>query len=151
MIQITSQLIEKTLSLYNPSQRLLLSSNMDYPRIGGKFLIGPTYYISSSLKHATDIEIQLCLNQLAYVGVAQAIISKINKFNGLNFENLQNEGMLILESKKRFKRQIPNNQIISGEINLRRIKEYKNNLFISTDFQFENHSVFGSLELAIVR
>lgn len=150
MITIPLERLYSALSVYKIPQKVLSSARLDYPRIEGNFDLGPTYYMNEPLVHATDIEIQLCLNQLAYVGIAEMILQEIKPFNGLKFNELQKEHMVILESRKRFRRQIPTNRTITGEIAVKGIKQKANTLFVFTDFQFENKSVVGNLELAIL-
>lgn len=90
-----------------------MSVDANYPSFSGRFLIGECYYTNESLNHATDIEIQLCLNQLAYVSVYEAIETGVERcLDGRNFELLKREGMVITESRKRFKRPIPTDREI---------------------------------------
>lgn len=107
--------------------------------------------IREVLEHATDIEIQLCLNQLAYVGISETIRLSLDPlFKDINFKSLQEEGMYIIESKKRFKRQISTNKEIIGCINLKDKTKRRGVILCYADFQFENNSCFGNLELAII-
>jgi len=150
MKEINQELIGRVLEMYKPEQRLLKSANMNYPIISGKFLIGPTYYTHEPLKHATDIEIQLCLNQLVYVEVAESIQKNlVPELRGMDFSSLQKEGMLIIESQKRFNRDIKTDVEIDGVLRIRRLKNYKGLLVANTDFDFEKGSCFGFLELVI--
>lgn len=147
---IPTEIIEDVLRPYNC--KVLKSANLEYPFVRGRFLIGPTYYHIPPFEHATDIDIQLCLNQLAYAGVAEAIRRKIiPELDGLNFDELRTENMLIIESRKRFKRSIRTDVEIGGEIKIARWKEFRGLLLANGDFQFENRSCFGELELAIVK
>ena len=70
-------------------------------------------------------------------------------FEDINFKNLQKEGMYIIESNKRFKRQISPNKYITGDITIKNKIKRRGIILINTEFQFENKSCFGSLELAI--
>jgi hypothetical protein len=151
MIQIGKDLIDKILELYKPEARVLKSGYISFPLLSGKFVIPPCFYANVPLQHATDIEIQLCLNQLAYCGIAEAIRRKsIPELIKLDFFELQKEGMFIIESRKRFRRQIPTQQEIGGEIKLKEWKRVKNLFLAYSDFQFENRSCVGNLELAVV-
>ena len=151
-MEISKQMIDNVLKHYRPSLRTLKSADLEYPVIRGKFIIGPTYYYIPALKHATDIEIQLCLNQLAYVGIAKSMEQGlIPELSGLDFYELQKENMLIIESRKRFRKPIRTDIEIQGEMILREWKDFGNLFLANTDFQFENRSCFGSLELALVK
>jgi len=152
MIEISSELIEKVLRPYKPECRFLKSASLDYPRISGVFLIGQTYYHTPTLKHATDIEIQLCLNQLLYAGVAEMMEKQsIPELEGLSFGELREENMLIVKSEKRFKKPIKTDREIFGEIGVDKWRSYGRLLVAQTNFQFENRSCFGNLELVIIR
>ena len=145
-------MIDNVLKHYRPSLRMLKSADLKYPVVKGEFLIGRTFYYIPALKHATDIEIQLCLNQLAYVGIAKSMEQGlIPELKGLDFYELQKENMLIIESKKRFRKPIRTDVEIQGEIVLKDWRDFGNLFLANTDFQFENRSCFGSLELALIK
>lgn len=149
-MRISKHIIDEVLSLYKPEQRVLLVADLEYPIVKGMFLVGPTYYTLFPLKHATDIEIQLCLNQLAYVGIAEAMRQGlISELRGLDFKALQKENILITESTKRFRKLIPTDREIQGELVVERIKTFGDVLIGLTEFQFENRGCFGNLEFAI--
>ncbi len=151
MTKISKKAIDKVLAMYRPEQRILLEADVEPSKAIGKFFIGPCYYVFDDLDHATDIEIQLCLNQLSYISVYQAINSGMHPYlNGKNFFELQKNGMVILESRKRFRRPIPKNIEITGELELKDIRERRGIVFASSNFQFEDRSCIGSLELAII-
>ena len=151
-MKISHELIEQVLARYKPQQRVLVDANLDYPLLEGDFHIGDTYYMNPPLIHATDIEIQLCLNQLVYVGIAEIMREGlVRDLGGFNFLELQGENMLIIESRKRFRRPIPTNRNIHCALNIKRFRG-NNGLILSwSDFQFENYSCIGSLELALVK
>lgn len=150
-MKVSQEKIDKILSPYNPAVRMLKSAFYEYPKVLGKFVINPSLYHSIPIKHASDIEIQFCLNQLSYVAISEALShNDLEQIKGLDFDSLKYEHMLIIQSKKRFRRQIPINQEISGELFLKESRMY-NGLFISyLDFQFEKKSCTGNLELVLI-
>lgn len=151
-MEIQKKMIDKVLQHYRPNLRMLKSANLEYPTITGKFVIGPTYYYVPRFEHATDIEIQLCLNQMAYAGIAEVIQERrIPELSGLDFYELQKESMLVIESQKRFRKPIRTDIEIYGELTLREWRDFGKILISCADFQFENRSCFGSLELALVK
>ena len=150
MIEIPQELVERVLAIYKPEQRLLKKASFKYPVVKGQFLIGPTYYALERLKHATDIEIQLCLNQLGYAGVAEEIRQGLNPhLADIDFFELQKEGIFIIESRKRFRRHIPSDKPIYGEIKYIKEKKIGSLLIRFANFQFEDSACNGSLELAL--
>ena len=151
MAEIDEQVRLKVLAVYNPKQRILLGGTIDYPKARGIFKIGPCFYAIGDFNHATDIEIQLCLNQLLYSAVYQAIKDKSHPyFDNKDFDKLQKEGMLIAESRKRFRKFIPTDREIYAEINIVNLRKRKNLVFANVDFDFENRSCIGELELVIL-
>ena len=151
MAEIDEQVRLKVLAVYNPKQRILLGGTIDYPKARGIFKIGPCFYAIGDFNHATDIEIQLCLNQLLYSTVYQAINDKSHPyFDNKDFDKLQKEGMLIAESRKRFRKFIPTDREIYAEINIVNLRKRKNLVFANVDFDFENRSCIGELELVIL-
>jgi hypothetical protein len=150
--EISSGIIENVLRPYKPECRFLKSASSDYPRFSGVFLILPTYYHSPPLKHATDIEIQLCLNKILYACVAEMMENgSIPELIGHSFEGLREENMLIVKSEKIFKKQIRTGANIFGEIGIDKLKRCGQLLAVQTNFQFENKSCFGNLETAIIK
>jgi len=151
-MEIPPQTIDNVVRPYQVECRVLREARLEYPRIYGKFFIGSTFYHVPTLQHVTDIEIQLCLNQLAYAGIAQAIqYRSIPELDDLSFEQLRKEGMLIIESRKRFRKQIPTCREISGQMNVNEWRDEAGLIRGWANFQFENRSCFGSLELALVK
>lgn len=151
MTEITEQVREKVLAAYNPKQRILLGGKIEYPNARGLSKIGHCFYTVEDFNHATDIEIQLCLNQLLYSAVYQAILDKSHVyFEGKDFAKLQKEGMVIVESRKRFKRPISTDREIYGQIDMTDLRKRRNVIFANVDFEFENRSCIGNLELAVI-
>lgn len=146
---IAKEHLDRVLAIYKPEQRVLVEADLEYPKISGKFRLGDTYYTIKPLRHATDIEIQLCLNQLTYAGVAEMMrLNRILELNGADFYKLQEEGMFIIQSKKRFRKQIKTNSEIAGELNFGRFGRYQKGLIVArADFDFENGACSGDLEL----
>ena len=150
MSQVDEKLIREVLSGYG-ERRFLIAASLEYPILHGNFLIGPTFYYSPHFEHAADIEIQFCLNQLCYVGVAELIKKEeIPELKGLNFAELQNENMLIVESRKRFRRPIRTDKVITGELKVDDWRKYNHGIAALVNFQFENRSCFGHLELVLL-
>ena len=67
-----------------------------------------------------------------------------------DFDRLQKEGMLIVESRKRFRKHIRIDKEIYGEIEIVDLRKRNNLVLAKVDFEFENRSCLGELELAIV-
>lgn len=160
-MEISKNLIDCVLKGYKPELKVLKSADLEYPNLEyylgyyifrGNFIVGPTYYYTPPFEHATDIEIQLCLNQLADVGIAEMMkMELIKELEGFKFEELQKENMLITESRKRFSRPIRTDKEIYGELRLKKWKDCGDILLGLTDFQFEDRSCFGSLEITIIK
>mgnify|MGYP001602252274 CR=1 FL=1 len=152
MTEITPRQIYEVMKNYRPECRFLKSAQIEYPSIRGKFLIGKTFYHVPPVKHATDVEIQLCLNQLTYVGMLQLFESQnVPELSGLDFSELRTEGMLITESRKRFRKPISTGKEFLGHLNIEEWKNFGNLLVARTKFDFENRSCFGNLELVLVK
>ena len=122
--------------------------------VNGKFQIGPCFYTKNKLplQHATDIEVQLCLNQLSYVAVLELMIQKqIPELKDYDFQELQLENMVITKSGKQFKQPMRTDKIICGEMRINPLKEHRPGiLFSQANFQFENSSCFGEIWFAII-
>jgi hypothetical protein len=151
-MKIPLERIQQVTKKYAPAYRWLYDADYEFPKASGRFLVNQGAYYTKPLEHATDVEIQLCLNQLSYVAVGEAIRNgNPEMFKGLDYDALQKEGMLIIESRKRFRRAIDTSRTIGGELNLLDLRDTGKIILANTTFQFENKSCFGELELVIVK
>ena len=151
-MKIPQQTIDKATAIYPLNWRCLLSADLKYPKISGIFKVEPLLYTSVPLEHVTDISVQACINQLAYAGIAEAIrTEQIPELNGLNFEELKKENMLVIYCSKRFRRTMKTNTEISGEIKVDEWRDWGNLIVGYGKHQFENRSCFGKLECALVK
>jgi hypothetical protein len=151
MVEIDQQLLQKVLAAYKPEQRFLKAANLEYPFVAGIFLIGPTYYGTEPVNHATDPEIQICMHQLLYTSVAELMkTEEIKELRGLDFFELQREAMVIRKSQKKFIHPIKTDIEIKGEAEIKGYKKRGNLFILETDFQFQNKNCTGSLESVII-
>lgn len=150
MTEIPQETIREALSGYKPGLVFLREASLEYPVARGRYYIGDTYYLFPPLSHATDVEIQLCLNQLAYVSVAELIKEgKLEEFRGIDFKSFKDEGMLIRESHKIFRKPINPRKEFSGELEVKELRRRTNLILANTRFNFEDGSCIGSLKLVI--
>lgn len=151
-MKVNKDRIHEVLKLYRPEARVLVDAELEYPVFRGEFNLPPTFYTISPAEHAADIEIQLCINQLAYLGVAEGIRTQsFSELEGLKFEELQKEGCLIIESRKRFRRPIRTDLPIRGEIRIEDFRDYGKLILGRAKFDFESKSCIGELTLALVK
>ena len=132
-MKIPKETVDKVLAVYYPNYKYLKEADIEYPIGKGKFLIEKTGYMET-LQHMTDVEAQLCLNQLCYVFFGQGVIDK--KWKGLEnlsfdeYLDLRKENMFITESHKKFKRETNPKEPFYGQIEVMNIKS-KNNLYVT--------------------
>ena len=153
IVESSREDIKKVLRPYNQGQRLLKTAQRSGDKIKGEFYIGPCYYVvgTPQLDHATDLEIQLCLNQLSYIHFFDALKrGEIPGLSEVSFEDLQVGNMFIVESRKRFRKPIPTDKMIYGEMTVKKIRQLGENLFYNLGFDFEDRSCVGKLKGAIV-
>ena len=99
----------------------------------------------------TDVEAQLCLNQLAYTLLACSLKNNLIDI-GIDYEEsfkLQDEGMFIVKSKKNFKKQIRTDREIKGQIEITKYKKLREIIVAKSIFNFEDNACFGELELIV--
>lgn len=151
-MEISQDRIEQALEIYRPEAKVLISAQAEYPIINGQFRIPSNFYTTVELEHVTDIEMQLCLNQLTYVGLAELIAQNgIPELRVIDFSKSQKEECLIIDSRKRFRKPIRTNKEITGQLKLKEFRPYHKVILGHVDFDFENKSCIGELELALVR
>ncbi len=116
-MRISQELIEKVIEVYKPNYRYLKEATVDYPFAKVRFMLGETEYVAT-LQHMTDVEAQLCLNQICYVFFAQGILDQKwelpKTFTLDDFLELRKEGMFIVESHKRFVRETNPGEAFNG-------------------------------------
>jgi hypothetical protein len=152
MIEIDTKRIELYLRIYQPSYRFLKKLEINYPIISGDFIVPPTFYTLKELDHLSDVETQFCLNQLAYVGISEAIKKEqILKEMGGRFGKIPYGEAVIGKSEKKFREKIDPSKNIHGELEVKRIFNLEDKIIAMTLFDFEKGKCFGKLNIALIR
>lgn len=151
-MKVSKENIDKILAIYKPNYRFLEDADIEFPYARGKFKLKETEYVET-LKHMTDIEAQLCLNQLSYVFFSQQIIDRRwPDIAGLSLDeylDLRKENMFIIESKKKFVRETDSISAFFGEIEFLNIKKVRGLYLAALNFGLNDRACYGSLKLAL--
>lgn len=153
-IKASQEVVDKVLAVYYPNYRYLKEAEIDYPLGKGKFQLGQTGYCET-LQHMTDVEAQLCLNQLCYVFFGQMIIDK--RWEGLEdltFEEYLESGdenMFIVESHKKFKKKTNPKEPFYGQIELIKTRRHDSIYVARLDFDLNGGASIGKLSLILKR
>jgi hypothetical protein len=151
-MKVPQELVDKVVQVYKSNYRYLKSAEVDFPIARGRFQLGETEYMET-LQHMTDVEAQLCLNQLCYVFFGQGVIEK--RWEGLedltfdNYLNLRKEGMFIAESHKTFKKETNPREPFDGQIQLMKIRRHNNIYVAKLDFDLNCGASVGELSLVL--
>ena len=154
MKEIDKKKIDIYLSVaqYNPQFCFLKELQIDYPKIYGVFRTPPTFYTRKALDHLTEAEIQICLNQLAYVGIIGAAkMGQIPSLFHTGLKRIPYGDTVIAESKKRFRDRIDPSKDIYGLLRVKRIFTLENSIIALTDFDFEDGKCTGELNVSLVK
>ena len=150
-MQVPQERLESVLELYKPDCRYLVEATAEYPKAEGKFKLGNTYYTTKKLEHMTSIEAQLCLNQLCYSAFGEWLPE--GRFDeAMTFDDyleLMKENMFIIDSNIRFRKPIPTNGDIQGQIELMKIKRHGDLYLALLDYDLEQGKSRGKMELAL--
>jgi len=153
-MKIPQELIDRVVAVYKPNYRYLKEAYVDFPIARGRFQLGETEYMQT-LQHLTDVEAQLCLNQLSYVFFGNEITSK--RWEGLkdltfdDYLELRKEGMFIIESHKKFDRETNPREPFEGIVRLIRTKKRGNIHLATLNFDLNNGACIGELSLVLKR
>ena len=153
-MRIPQELVDKVVAVYKPNYRYLKQADVDFPIARGTFQLGKTEYVQT-LQHLTDIEAQLCHNQLSYVFFGNEI--NLNRWNGLkdltfdDYLELRKEGMFIVESHKKFRKETNPEEPFEGIVRLTRSKTRGNIHLANLDFNLNNGACVGNLSLVLRR
>jgi len=150
-VQVPQARLGRVLELYKPDCRYLVEATTEYPKTEGRFKLGDTYYTTKKLEHMTSIEAQLCLNQLCYSAFGEWLPA--GRFDEtMTFElylELMKENMFIIDSNIRFRKPIPTNGNIQGQIELMKIKRHGDLYLAFLDYDLEQGKSRGKMELAL--
>lgn len=154
MKDVNGEVLGRVLNVYRPEWRYLLEASVEYPRCEGRFLVKESGYLVEDIRskdeHLTDIEAQLCLNQLYFAFLGQGTIDGVFGQFG-NFEqymNMRGE-MVIVESLRRFKKPIPLGQNFQGTIELVRYKRLGSLYVAEMNYDLSDGSCIGYSKLAM--
>jgi len=153
-MKVPQEIVDKVVQLYKPNYRYLKEAYVDFPIACGIFQLGETEYCDE-IQHLTDVETQLCLNQLSYTFFGQGVIGK--RWAGLDdlsfddYLELRKENMFVTESHKKFKREINPKEPFHGEIVLRKMKKHGKLYVAKLDFDINQSASSGRLSLVLKR
>ena len=153
-MKVPQETIDKVAALYKPNYRYLKEAEIDFPIARARFQLGETEYCET-LQHLTDVEAQLCLNQLSYVFFGQGVIDK--RWEGLedltfdDYLELRKENMFVTESHKKFNRETNPRDPFYGQMQLMRIKRHGNLYVAKLDFDLNKGASVGELSLVLKR
>lgn len=151
-MKVSQELIDKIVQIYKPGYRYLKQAEIDFPVDSGRFQLCTTEYMEA-LQHMTDVEAQLCLNQLCYVFFGQGVLDK--RFRGLenltfdDYLELRKEGMFIIDSHKKFHRETNISEPFNGQIRLLKVKKHDNIYIAKLDFDLNEGACEGGLSLVL--
>lgn len=152
MIKIEDKIVQKVLEKYKDNYRYLKEAYIDFPKAKGIFRIGETEYMED-LYHLTDVEAQICLNQLCYVFFAQNILDKrwenLKKLTLQSYLGLEKENMYIIESRKKFREKIDSKKDITGEIELVKTRKHRDLYIAKLNYSLNHNSSYGELLIGL--
>jgi len=150
-MQVPQERLNKILEIYKPDCRYLVEANIAYPKAEGKFKLGEIFYATRPVEHLTSIEAQLCLNQLCFSAfgewLPQGRFEEAMPFE--KFLELMKENMFIINSTIGFRKPIPTNGEIQGQIELMKMKRHGGLYLAFLDYNLEQGKSRGNLELAL--
>lgn len=151
-MKVPQEFVDKTVAVYYPNYRYLKEAEIDFPVGKGIFQLGQTEYMET-LQHVTDIEAQLCLNQLAYVFFGYEMINgrwpRAGKISFDEFLALRKENMFIVESRKKFHKETNPRDPFYGEMEIKHIRKQGDIYLAKIDFDLNEKACSGDLSLVL--
>ena len=153
-MKVPKETVDRVVALYKLNYRYLREAEMEYPIVKGRFQLGETEYCDT-LQHLTDVEAQLCLNQLSYVFFGQGVIDK--RWEGLedltfdDYLELRKENMFVTESHKKFYRKTNSRDPFYGQMQLMKIRRHGNLYVAKLNFDLNKGVSIGELSLVLKR
>lgn len=153
---VDTKIIKKFRGLYKPGYRYLQKAYLVEKGAKAIFRIKRTEY-KKGVGHLTDLEAQVCLNQLCYVffydyfsnntpeGVIPLRVGTIKQFT-----KLYQEEFFVLESHKRFRRETVPGEEFVGEIKLTGVEKLSELVYVARlSFNLNKGACRGFLKLAL--
>lgn len=155
MEEINPQFIGRVLAIYNPDWRFLHSAQRNDNIYCGSFnLNNRCPYLSpeaSGFDHATELELDACLSQLCYVSIADLMSrNQIPELEGSDFSVLQQNGILTIDSVKKFRRDIPRGKF-NGELALEGLRNEGILVILNYAANLENKSMIANPFRVVVK
>ena len=151
-MKVPQEFVDKTVAVYYPNYRYLKNAEIEFPVAKGTFQLGQTEYMET-LQHVTDIEAQLCLNQLSYVFFGHEIVTgrwpEAGKLSFDQFLGLRKENMFIVESRKKFHRETDPRIPFSGQMEIKQIRKQGNIYMARLGFDLNKKACDGELSLVL--
>ena len=150
-MQVPQERLESLLEIYKPDWRYLVEAKVDYPKAEGRFKVSGEAYTTRKLEHMTAIDAGACLNQLCYSAFGEWLPE--GRFeDAMPFERfleLMKESSFIIDTNIRFRKPIPINQEVNGEVELIKIKRHCDLYLAFLDYDLEQGKSKGKMELAL--
>jgi len=148
---VQEDIIIRATGFYRPEFRFLKKAELNYPECHFVFQVKPGLCTQKAINYMGCVDIQFCLNQMAYVSWAQILREKkIDvKQTCEDFLGLREDGMFVMEQQRRNRKSISLDRLIKGKLKLTDYKDMGERIIALADFDIEGRSCFGSLKVAI--
>lgn len=150
-MQVPQERLDNVLEIYKPDWRYLIEANVDYPKAEGKFRISGDAYTTKNVEHMTLLDAGACLNQLCFSAfgewLSEGRFEETMPFE--RFLELMKENSFAIDAHIRFRKPIPTNREIQGQVELMKIKKRGGLYLAFLDYNLEQGKSKGSLELAL--
>jgi hypothetical protein len=150
-MKVQQERINSILEIYKPDWRYLVEANVDYPKAIGKFLVYGEAYTTERVEHITVIDAGACLNQLCFSAFgewfSEGRFERTMSFK--KFFKLMKENMFVIDTNTRFRKPIPTNREIYGQVELTKIKKHEGLYLAFLNYNLEQGKSKGNLELAL--
>ena len=148
---VEKDIIIRATGVYKPEFRFLKKAELVYPKCYTFFQVEKALFMQNPHDYMGCADIQICLNQMAYVTWAQILREKkIDvKQTCEEFLGLCEKGMFVMEQQRRNRKSISLDKLIKGELTLTEYRDIGEVIIALADFKLENRSCWGSLKVAI--
>jgi len=152
-MRIPQFVLDDFLTPYSNASRYLISAEDLDNGTRGDFSIRQSVYLARRVSsgHLNIVDLFICFNQLAYVGLAEKVRAKtVPELADIDYDHLKNsklEGLIYAVDELRFKKAIDSTGF-SGQMEIEQIRRKDRLYFVRTSFNFEN-SATGNIRIAM--
>jgi len=144
-VEVTNEDLDRILGIYNREYHFLRSARICGDTIEGTFKVGEKCPFLKEgrerFQHVSEIELDFCLSQLAYFSIHNLISRGNRDSGGLEFFEIQKNGILTAISSKKFRKPVNPYKEFKGSLEFVKVDSTPTNISLFYEGNFDDNAV----------